>query len=252
MAGSRRFRKALKAAALTKCHGNSGASRNAEIALLVAQHEAHVGAAAVLRHVGRLRGRDLVADLPQYDPADHFRQVRDAGMVPWTGLAVGVDGIALPPPRTRPIPENPQSKPGAVEPPADAPLATTLPMPSTTDAQPPPTRARWHAPGRLGDNLLDGWFRLGVRLQAPNGPRCPALMGFLPTAPTSVAQVSRRRAVADSLGPPQRDFGDWSGRVDRRQGALAMPAPASLPPKRAFKPIFASAAPTGAAQERPR
>jgi outer membrane protein len=121
--------------------------RNAEIALLVAQHEAYVGAAAVLRHVGRLRGQDLVADLPQYDPAEHFRRVRDAGMVPWTGLAVGVDGIALPPPRTRPIPapsgaKNPQSKPGAVEPPADAPLATTLPMPPTTDAQPPPTRAR--------------------------------------------------------------------------------------------------------------
>jgi outer membrane protein len=122
------------------------ALRNAEVALLTAQHEEYVGGASVLRFVGRLRGQDLVTDLPQYDPARHFRQVRDAGMVPWTGLVVGVDAIALPAPRVHPTPAppgaaNPALKPSTAEPPADAPLATALPMaptPDTAPARPPP------------------------------------------------------------------------------------------------------------------
>jgi outer membrane protein len=113
--------------------------RNAEVALIAVQREEYVAAATVLRHVGRLRGHDLIADLPQYDPAEHFRQVRGAGMVPWTGLVVGVDGIALPPAGTHPIPApapaaNPQGRPGAGGPPADAPLATALPLGATPPA----------------------------------------------------------------------------------------------------------------------
>jgi len=121
--------------------------RNAEIALLAAQHDEYVGAASVLRYVGRLRGRDLVADLPQYDPAAHFRQVRNAGMAPWTGLVLGVDEIAIPSARTNPIPApsaaaNPQPRPATAEPPADAPLATALPLTPTPAVQQPPTHTR--------------------------------------------------------------------------------------------------------------
>jgi outer membrane protein len=125
--------------------------RNAELELLQAQRDAYVAAATVLRHIGRLRGADVVAGLPQYDAARHFRDVRNRDQVPWTGLVHGLDSLGAPGAHTHPIPApagaaNPTSPPGAPVP-AEAPLATavpTTPAPGTTSPQPPPTTSSPH------------------------------------------------------------------------------------------------------------
>jgi outer membrane protein len=106
--------------------------RNAEIALLVAEHDQYVGAASVLRDIGKLQGANLVQNLPQYDPKKHFKHVRNSGMAPWTGAVLGIDQIALPAASTHPIPEPPPAAQPSVTPrtapvPPDAPLATALP-----------------------------------------------------------------------------------------------------------------------------
>jgi len=107
--------------------------RNAELALLAAEHDQYVAVAQVLRFVGRLQGPDLIASLPPYDPAKHLRHVRHAGMVPWTDAIVGVDQIALPGARTHAIPQpqravNPTLKPPSTPVPPDAPIATAIPV----------------------------------------------------------------------------------------------------------------------------
>ncbi|MGH6955874.1 MAG: TolC family protein, partial [Caulobacteraceae bacterium] len=106
--------------------------RNAEIALLAARRDEYVGAATVLRYIGRLRGEALVSDLPRYDPAAHLRSVKNRFMAPWTGLVQGFDGVLSPGERPGAIPRPPvAANPSMAAPtapvPADAPLATALP-----------------------------------------------------------------------------------------------------------------------------
>jgi len=106
--------------------------RNAELALLAAEHDQYIGAAQVLRFVGRLQGPDLIASLPQYDPAKHLRHVSHSGMVPWTDAVLGIDQIALPNGRGHAVPvpppaAKPAMKPAAAPVPPDAPLATAVP-----------------------------------------------------------------------------------------------------------------------------
>jgi len=106
--------------------------RNAELALLAAEHDQYVGAATVLRYIGRLQGPDLIASLPQYDPAKHLNHVRHSGMAPWTDVVVGIDSIALPGAHPHPIPQppparNPAPVPAAQPVPPDAPLSTAVP-----------------------------------------------------------------------------------------------------------------------------
>lgn len=78
--------------------------RDAELAEITAQHDAYLSAALVLRYIGRLDAGDIVAALPRYDPADHFREVANRGALPWEPLVRLFDGVLLPDAGQRAIP----------------------------------------------------------------------------------------------------------------------------------------------------
>lgn len=69
--------------------------RDAELARLNAVQEAYLSEALLLRYIGRLDARDIVASLPSYDPEDHFRLVRNKGAMPWEPLVRMLDGVLL-------------------------------------------------------------------------------------------------------------------------------------------------------------
>lgn len=77
--------------------------RDAELAKLAAQHDAYVSQALVLRYIGRLDARDIIEDIPAYDPAAHLRAVEHRGALPWEPLIRFVDGIGAPPAGQRSI-----------------------------------------------------------------------------------------------------------------------------------------------------
>jgi outer membrane protein len=114
--------------------------RNAQIALIDAQHDTFVAAAALLRVMGRLEARELIASLPAYDPTRHFRQVRARSMVPWTGLMQDLDDLAAPNKRVPQVPvpplaASPRDVTAQTPIPLDAPMATAVPT------APPPSPA---------------------------------------------------------------------------------------------------------------
>lgn len=69
--------------------------RDAELAELAAQHDEFLSEALLLRYVGRLDAGDIVASLPRYEPADHFRKVEHKGETPWEPLIHRFDSILL-------------------------------------------------------------------------------------------------------------------------------------------------------------
>ena len=70
-----------------------------EILLFQARHDAYVASAAVLRYLGDLDARTLLADAPLYDPASNTRRVARIGAFPTDPLVRMVDGLAAPGPR---------------------------------------------------------------------------------------------------------------------------------------------------------
>lgn len=77
--------------------------RDAQLARLAAQHDAYVSQALVLRYIGRLDARDIIQNIPDYDPAVHLRAIEHRGSLPWEPLIRFVDGLGVPPPRQRGI-----------------------------------------------------------------------------------------------------------------------------------------------------
>jgi outer membrane protein len=83
--------------------------RDAELARLNAQHDAALASALVLRYIGRLDARDIVAGLPAYDPAAHFKAIENKGALPIERLSRGLDATAKPGVGSKPIPAPPEA-----------------------------------------------------------------------------------------------------------------------------------------------
>lgn len=85
--------------------------RAAELAQISARRDEYVAAAGVLGQVGRLQAGYLVPEIPRYDPAANFNNLRVTwGWVPWEVPVSGVDGVLVPKPVVipdRPVPVAP-------------------------------------------------------------------------------------------------------------------------------------------------
>lgn len=85
--------------------------RAAELAQVSARRDEYVAAAGVLGQVGRLQAGYLVPEVPRYDPAANFNNLRVTwGWVPWEVPVSGVDGVLVPKPKVipdRPVPTAP-------------------------------------------------------------------------------------------------------------------------------------------------
>lgn len=96
--------------------------RQAQLNQISAFRDEYVAATVVLTAMGRLEAKNLIPEVPQYDPAAHFRKLRVTwGWVPWEEPISVVDRIlALPPiPRVEPLPLEPPTPPGlAAQPPS--------------------------------------------------------------------------------------------------------------------------------------
>lgn len=117
--------------------------RDAELAQLSAEHDAYLSSALVLRYIGRLDAADIVSALPQYDPADHFRQVRNRGALPWEPLIRLLDGVLLPAAGQRAIPAPPPALDASIPPAQIRPVepvdgVPVTPIPGTVTNVPPP------------------------------------------------------------------------------------------------------------------
>jgi outer membrane protein len=92
--------------------------RAAELSQISARRDEYVAAAGVLSQVGRLQAGYLVPEIPRYDPAANFNNLRVTwGWVPWEVPVSGVDGVLVPKPKVipdRPVPLAPAPR-GAPE-----------------------------------------------------------------------------------------------------------------------------------------
>lgn len=70
--------------------------RDAELALVQAQHDAYVAESGLLSAMGRLEARYLVAGVDLYDPATSFNRVKQNGATPWDGLVERLDTLGSP------------------------------------------------------------------------------------------------------------------------------------------------------------
>ncbi len=68
--------------------------RDARIAAITARSQAYLAAVGVLSATGRLEIRYLVPEAPLYDPARSYRDVRNAGGLPWDGALRALDGVS--------------------------------------------------------------------------------------------------------------------------------------------------------------
>ncbi len=88
--------------------------RAAELSQISARRDEYVAAAGVLGQVGRLQAGYLVPEIPRYDPAANFNNLRVTwGWVPWEVPISGVDGVLVPKPKVipdRPVPAAPAVK----------------------------------------------------------------------------------------------------------------------------------------------
>ncbi|AWM77784.1 hypothetical protein HYN04_08410 [Phenylobacterium parvum] len=88
--------------------------RAAELAQISARRDEYVAAAGVLAQVGRLQAGYLVPEIPRYDPAANFRNLRVTwGWVPWEVPISGIDGVLVPKPAEipdRPVPLPPPAR----------------------------------------------------------------------------------------------------------------------------------------------
>jgi outer membrane protein len=75
--------------------------RDAELAELAAEHDEFLSEALLLRYIGRLDAGDIVASLPRYEPADHFRKVEHKGETLWEPLIHRFDSLLLAKPHQR-------------------------------------------------------------------------------------------------------------------------------------------------------
>jgi outer membrane protein len=99
--------------------------RDTELAQLNAMHDSYLNEALLLRYIGRLDAADIIASLPRYDPANHFKSIEHKGAMPWEPLVRMLDGIQLALPRQNYIP---------------APIAATKPSMGRGDNLPPGTQ----------------------------------------------------------------------------------------------------------------
>ena len=70
--------------------------RDAQLALIAAEHDAYVGSASVLRAIGRLEVAAILTGAPLYDPSVHFRKIEHLGQTPLARLAAGLDQVGAP------------------------------------------------------------------------------------------------------------------------------------------------------------
>jgi outer membrane protein len=96
--------------------------RDAQIGLLGAERDRYVAGATLLRRIGGLEARDLVAGVPLYNPASHLSHVERINALPTDGVIAAVDRATRKP------------RLEAVELPAEAASPRTLPgAPAATD-----------------------------------------------------------------------------------------------------------------------
>ena len=70
----------------------------AELTLAQAKEAAYVASASLLTAMGRLEAKNIVPDVPLYDPAVSFSRVAHSGSVPWEGVVAAIDNFGAPGP----------------------------------------------------------------------------------------------------------------------------------------------------------
>jgi outer membrane protein len=70
--------------------------RDTQIAFLASRHDHYVAQSALLRQLGLLEVRRLLARGARYDPQDHVNVVERRGALPWDGLIRQFDAFAKP------------------------------------------------------------------------------------------------------------------------------------------------------------
>jgi outer membrane protein len=113
--------------------------RDAQLALVQAQHDEYVAEASLLNAMGRLEARSLVKGVDLYDPAKSFNRVKRIGAVPWEGIVEGLDSIGAPAPRATPVATPAQPTLGSVSMiPADQPVPAHQPLSTEQPTAPAP------------------------------------------------------------------------------------------------------------------
>jgi outer membrane protein len=120
--------------------------RQAELNQVSSRRDEYVAAANVLATMGRLEGRNLVPNVPQYDASKNFRKLRITwGWVPWEE-PIGVADKVLTPWQSHAPGDKAEEKPvgSGLQPPpgvAPAPAASTPPAAAAAPADATPTPA---------------------------------------------------------------------------------------------------------------
>jgi outer membrane protein len=125
--------------------------RDAELALVQAQHDDYVAEANLLSAMGRLEARSLVRGVDLYDPAKSFNRVKRIGAVPWDGVVEAIDSIGAPKASHAVSAAAPESPGGAVTMiPADQPVPSHQPLSTVQPTAPTPDPAPASAPAPKG------------------------------------------------------------------------------------------------------
>lgn len=77
--------------------------RETEIALLASKRDRFVAQAILLRHIGRLEARKLLADAPAYDAAAYAKRAARRGALPSDTVFRAIDGLGAPTGRPQPV-----------------------------------------------------------------------------------------------------------------------------------------------------
>ena len=125
--------------------------RDAELALVQAQHDDYVAEANLLSATGRLEARSLVRGVAFYDPAKSFNRVKNAGGTPWDGVVEAIDSIGAPKAGHAVSALLPDTASGEVTMvPADQPVAAHQPLSTVQPTAPTPSPAPASAPAPKG------------------------------------------------------------------------------------------------------
>jgi outer membrane protein len=70
--------------------------RETEVALLASKRDRYVAQAILLRHMGQLEARQLLAGAPVLDPAEYTRRAARRGALPGDALFRAIDSLGAP------------------------------------------------------------------------------------------------------------------------------------------------------------
>lgn len=113
--------------------------RETEIALLASKRDRFVAQAILLRHIGRLEARELLANAPAYDAAAYAKRAARRGALPSDTVFRAIDGLGAPAVRPQPVETptpagDPVMLPGASEAPPRGLMKHNINMPPVRES----------------------------------------------------------------------------------------------------------------------